>query len=69
MARMKVDCNLTKMANFFKFFLCILEKSLKTDHSLFLPGEKPYYFLPDVVRAILGYNRTVYKLFEQFCPK
>ena len=33
---MKVmDCNLIKkLANFFKFFLCILEKSLKTDHGL-----------------------------------
>ena len=31
MARMEVDCNLKKLANFFKFFLCILTKSLKID--------------------------------------
>ena len=40
---MEVDCN------FLKFFLCILEKSLKIDNGLFFLGEKPYYFLPDVV--------------------
>ena len=66
---MKVDCNLKQLANFFKLFLCILETSLKTDHSLFFLGEKPYYFLPYVVRTILGYKQTVYKLFEQFWPK
>ena len=26
---MEMDCNLKKFANFFKFFVCILEKSLK----------------------------------------
>ena len=31
---MKVDCNLKKLANIFKFFLCILENSLKIDHGL-----------------------------------
>ena len=31
MARMEMDYNLKKMANFFKLFLCILEKSLKTN--------------------------------------
>ena len=66
---MKVDCNLKKLANFFKLFLCILEKPQKTDHSLFFLGEKLYYFLPDVVREILGSSQAVYKLFEQFSPK
>ena len=28
---MEMDYNLKKLANFFKFFLCILEKSIKTD--------------------------------------
>ena len=63
-----MDCNLKKLANFFKLFLCILEKSLKTDHSLFFLGEKPYYFPPDVVRTILGYNQAIYKPFKQLWP-
>ena len=29
MARMEMDWHLEKLANFYKFFLCILEKSLK----------------------------------------
>ena len=41
MARKEVDCNLKKLANFFKFILCILEKSLKIDYGPFLIGEKP----------------------------
>ena len=39
LARMEVNCNLKNLANFFKFFLCILEKSLKTDKSSFFLGE------------------------------
>ena len=35
---MEVDYNLKKLANFFKFFLCILEKSLKINYEYFLPG-------------------------------
>ena len=44
---MEMDCNLKKLASFFyKFFLCIEEKLLKTDYSLFfLGGGIPYYFL------------------------
>ena len=41
LARMEVDCNLKKWANFFKFFLCILEKSLKIYYGSFFLGEKP----------------------------
>ena len=41
MAKMEMDCNLKKLANFFKFFLCIVEKSLKTDYSLFFLGGIP----------------------------
>ena len=39
--------NLKKMANFFKFFLCILGKLLKTDYSLLFLS----YFPPGVLRA------------------
>ena len=42
MARMEVDCNLKKLVKFFKFFLCLLGKSLKTDYSLFFIREKSY---------------------------
>ena len=66
---MKVDCNLRTLASFFKLSLCNLEKSLKTDHFFFVLGEKPYYFLPDVVRAIVGYNQVALTLFEQFWAK
>ena len=38
MARMEMDCNLKKLASFFKFVLCIAEKSSKTAYSLFFPG-------------------------------
>ena len=36
MARMEMDCNLKKLANFFTFSPCVLEKSLKTDFGLYL---------------------------------
>ena len=39
MARIEMDYNLKKLAKFFKFFLCILEKSLKANYSLFFLGE------------------------------
>ena len=41
MASMEVDCNFKKLASFFKFFLCICEKSLKVDYGLFFLQEKP----------------------------
>ena len=42
---MEVDCNLKKLhASFFKFVLCILEKSLKTGYTLFFLGKKTQYF-------------------------
>ena len=53
---MEMDCKLKKLANFFKIFLCILEKSLKIDNCLFFLGVKPYYFLPGVVTAISCYK-------------
>ena len=39
MAWMEIDGNLTKLANFFKFFSCVLEKSLESDCGLFFFGE------------------------------
>ena len=36
---MEMDYNLKTFAKFFKFFPCILEKSLKTDYSLFFLRE------------------------------
>ena len=32
---MEVDCNLKTLAKFFKFFLFIVEKTIKPDYSLF----------------------------------
>ena len=37
MARMEMDCNLKKLANFSKFILCIIQKSLKTWSWFVLP--------------------------------
>ena len=49
---MEMDCTLKKLASFFKFVLCILEKSLKTDYTWFFLGEKTQYFLPGFVRTV-----------------
>ena len=39
---MEMDYNLKTFAKFFKFFPCILEKSLKTDYSLFFSEKSPF---------------------------
>ena len=39
-----MDCNLKKMAIFFKFILCIVGKSLKTDLKFVLPLINPLIF-------------------------
>ena len=50
---MEMDCNLKKLAIFFQVhFLCIIEKSLKPDYSLFLTREILSYFLPSTLIAI-----------------
>ena len=49
---MEMDYSLKTLVSFFKFFLCILEKSIKTDYSYFFFGEIPQYFLPGVLIAI-----------------
>ena len=41
---MEMDCNLKQLANFFKFLVYILEKSLKTDFSFFLPLGNHFIF-------------------------
>ena len=41
---MELDCNLKKLTNFIRFLLCVLEKLLKSDYSLFLLGENISYF-------------------------
>ena len=38
---MEMDYNLEQLANFFKVFLGILERSLKTDYSSFFLGQIP----------------------------
>ena len=42
MARMEMDCNLKKLAGFFKFPLNILEKLPKADYSLFFSAKSFY---------------------------
>ena len=65
---MEVDFNLTKLANIFKFFLCILEKSLKIDCGLLFLGENP--FLPNVIRAIHVTKWVLCQIFEHmFIPE
>ena len=41
-----MDCNLKKLANFFKLFLCISEKSLENNYSLFFRQENFSIFFP-----------------------
>ena len=43
---MEVDCNLKKLGNFFKLFLCISEKSPENNYSLFFPQENFSIFFP-----------------------
>ena len=52
MARMEMDCNLKKLAIFFKFLLSILKKLLKTDYNLVFLGAVISYFPPGAVRDI-----------------
>ena len=58
---MEVDCNLKKLANFFKILLCILEKSITFDYNLLLCGEFTHCFPPG---ALIKSNQfTVEKRF------
>ena len=41
---MEMDYNLKNIATFFKFFLYIVEKSLKPDYSLIFLREIPLFF-------------------------
>ena len=51
---MEVDWNLKKLASFFKFFLCIVEKSLKTDYSIICSSSEKslIFFLPGAITAV-----------------
>ena len=61
---MEMDCNLKKVGNFLLCILCILEKSLKTDHSLFLLGEITSYFPPGALRAISYREEVLIEIFK-----
>ena len=41
---MEMDYNLKKIASLFKFYLCIVQKSLKSDYILFFLKEIPNIF-------------------------
>ena len=57
-----MDCNLKK-------FVCIFEKWLKTDSSLYLLGEVPSCFPPGALRALraefFGREKVPCKIFER----
>lgn len=64
MFRMEMDCN-----HFcFEFLKCILEKCIKTDFSLFLPGEIIWYFSPSSLAGIHVKEEVPCQMFEQFWP-
>ena len=55
-----------------KFFLCIVQKMLKPDYSLFFLREIPQYFLPDalmacwkIVKNLSSFDQTTTKLMWQ----
>ena len=57
---------LEKIGQFFKFFLCIVQKSLKPDYSLFFLREIPLYFLPGALIAIVLEKKILCPKFEHF---
>ena len=64
---MQMDCNLNKLANFFKFLMCILEKSLKTDFSFLLPKISLHSGVLNVLdlilhQAVFGENHILGKV-------
>ena len=72
MTWMEVDCNLKKMANFFKLFLCISEKSLENNYSLFFRLENFSILFPVLyeqfhVKKQSGFDQNIAKLPWQ-CP-
>ena len=79
MTWMEVDCNLKILANFFKLFLCISEKSLENNYSLFFRQNfsiffpvlyEQFHFLKKnrlFVKYLSGFDENIAKLPWQ-CP-
>ena len=65
---MEMDYNLKKLANFFKLFLCILEKLLITNYSLFSPVgvQSLYYFIRKSRSEIFKWVRFKQAKYERF---
>ena len=63
---MEVDCNLKKLANFFKLFLCISEKSLESNYSLFFRQESFSIFFPVLYEQFHVKKQTLCQIFERF---
>ena len=74
MTWMEVDCNLKKLAIFFKLFLCISVKSLENNYSLFFRQENFSIFFPVLyeqfhlkktrlfVKYLSGFDENIAKL-------
>ena len=64
-----MDCNLKKLANFVKFLMCILEKSLKTDFSSLLPQRNHFIFPSRFSNSDFTFKKGVlFQIFQQFWP-
>ena len=67
-----MDCNLKKLANFFKLFVCISEKALENNYSLFFRQENVSIFFPvlyeqfhvkkQTVKYLSGFDQNIAKL-------
>ena len=66
MAWMEVDCNLKKVAKFFKLFLCISEKSLENNYSLFFRQENFSIFFPVLCEQFHVKKQALCQIFERF---
>ena len=61
-----MDCNLRKLANFLKFFSCVLEKTLKSDCDLFFFGESFSSFpLGGALRAFCVRAKVLGQIFSR----
>ena len=69
MTWMEVDCNLKKLANFFKLFLCISEKSQENNYNLFFQQENFSIFSPVLYEQFHVKKQTLCQTFERFWPK
>ena len=69
MTWMEVDCNLKKLANFFKLFLCISEKSLENNYSLFFRQENFSIFFSVLYDQFHVKKQALCQIYERFWPK